>query len=342
MMNKIKINDFTKEQLKEWLQTLGEKPFRAKQIFSWIYRGAERFDEMTDLSKKLRQELKDQAEFSTLKILKVRKSKKDGTRKYLLELEDGNTIESVFMKYKYGNSICVSSQAGCRMGCAFCASGLNGLERNLTPGEMAGQILTVQRDTGETINHVVVMGTGEPFDNYENLLAFLKNIHDTDGLGLSLRNLTVSTCGLVPEIERFARELKQVNLAVSLHSADQKLRESMMPVSRAYPVDVLLAACRAYTENTGRRITFEYALVRGKTDTKDQIRLLADKLQGMLCHVNLIPLNEVKDIGLPGSGRKQALEIAAYLESRGVPATVRREMGADIEAACGQLRLGNQ
>ncbi len=342
MMNKIKINDFTKEQLKEWLQALGEKPFRAKQIFSWIYRGAERFDEMTDLSKKLRQELKDQAEFSTLKILKVRKSKKDGTRKYLLELEDGNTIESVFMKYKYGNSICVSSQAGCRMGCAFCASGLNGLERNLTPGEMAGQILTVQRDTGETINHVVVMGTGEPFDNYENLLAFLKNIHDTDGLGLSLRNLTVSTCGLVPEIERFARELKQVNLAVSLHSADQKLRESMMPVSRAYPVDVLLAACRAYTENTGRRITFEYALVRGKTDTKDQIRLLADKLQGMLCHVNLIPLNEVKDIGLPGSGRKQALEIAAYLESRGVPATVRREMGADIEAACGQLRLGNQ
>ncbi len=342
MMNKIKINDLTKEQLKEWLQTLGEKPFRAKQIFSWIYRGAESFEEMTDLSKKLRQELKDQAEFSTLKILKVRKSKKDGTRKYLLELEDGNTIESVFMKYKYGNSICVSSQAGCRMGCTFCASGLNGLERNLTPGEMAGQILTVQRDTGETINHVVVMGTGEPFDNYENLLAFLKNIHDRDGLGLSLRNLTVSTCGLIPKIEAFARDLKQVNLAVSLHSADQKLRESMMPVSSVYPVDSLILACRDYAEKTGRRITFEYALVRGKTDTKEQIRLLADKLQGMLCHVNLIPLNEVKDIGLPGSGRKQALEIAAYLESRGVPATVRREMGADIEAACGQLRLGNQ
>lgn len=336
----VNLKDLTIEQLKEFFLELGEKPFRAKQVFSWIYRGAQTFDEMTDLSKGLREKLKGAACLEPLTILRVQKSRTDGTRKYLFGLLDGNTIESVFMKYKYGNSICVSSQVGCRMGCRFCASGMNGLKRNLTPGEIADQILTVEQDTGEKINHVVVMGTGEPLDNYENLLTFIKNIHDKDGLGISLRNITVSTCGLIPKIKAFASDLKQVNLAVSLHSADDAVRESMMPINKSYPVDELLKACGAYAMETSRRITFEYALVKGKNDTKEQINLLACKLKGLLCHVNLIPLNEVAETGLCGSNKKQAQEIASYLESRGIPATVRRELGADIQAACGQLRLG--
>lgn len=336
------LRDMSIVQLKAFLEELGEKPFRAKQIFSWIYRGAQSFDEMTDLSKGLRKKLKEHAFLRQLEILRVQWSTKDGTRKYLFGLGDGNTIESVFMKYKYGNSICLSSQAGCRMGCEFCASGMDGLRRNLTPGEMAGQLLTAERDTGERINHIVVMGTGEPFDNYENLLAFIRNIHEKEGAGISLRNITVSTCGLIPRIRDFAKDMKQVNLAVSLHSADSALRESMMPVNKSFPVDQLLEACREYTEETGRRVTFEYALVKGKTDTKEQIRLLAEKLKGMLCHVNLIPLNEVAETGFCGSNRKRAAEIASYLESRGIPATVRRELGSDIQAACGQLRLGQR
>lgn len=338
-----KLADFrelTLEEMQDCLVQMGEKPFRAKQIFAWVYRGARSFDEMTDISKSLREKLDRQARLGQMRILKMQTSKKDGTRKYLLELEDGNTIESVFMKYQYGNSICVSSQAGCRMGCRFCASGMDGLKRNLTAGEIAGQILEAERDTGEPINHIVVMGTGEPFDNYENLLKFIRNIHRKEGKGISLRNITVSTCGLIPRMRDFARDQRQVNLAVSLHSADNGVREEMMPVNRRYPVEELLQACRDYTEETGRRITFEYALVRGKTDTDQQIRLLAGKLRGMLCHVNLIPLNEVKETGLWGSGRKRAREIAAFLEQQGIPATVRRELGADIQAACGQLRLG--
>jgi len=338
----INLRDLTIEELKGFLSELGEKPFRAKQIFSWIYKGVTDVDDMTDLSKALREKLKENARIGELDILKVQHSKKDGTRKYLLGLEDGNTIETVFMKYKYGNSICVSSQAGCRMGCKFCASGMDGLRRNLTAGEIAGEILTVEKDTGEKINHVVVMGTGEPFDNYDNLLKFINNIHEKDGLGISLRNITVSTCGLVPKIRQFAEDMKQVNLAISLHSADSATRETMMPVNKSYDVDLLLEECREYMKKTGRRITFEYALVKGKTDTKEQIDLLAVKLKGMLCHVNLIPLNEVEETGLKGSNRKQAAEIAVYLEKRGIPATVRRELGSDIQAACGQLRLGEK
>lgn len=337
---KINLKDLTLEEMKAFFLEQGEKAFRAKQVFSWIYRGAQSFEEMTDLSKALRQKLTEHACLDSLQIIRVQNSRKDGTRKYLFGLSDGNTIESVFMKYKYGNSICVSSQAGCRMGCRFCASGIGGLRRNLTPGEIADQILTIERDTGEKINHVVVMGTGEPFDNYDNLLAFLKNIHEKDGLNISLRNITVSTCGLVPKIWEFARDMRQVNLAVSLHSADNAVREEMMPVSRSYPVDGLLEACRAYTEETGRRITFEYALVEGKNDTKEQIDLLIRKIRGMLCHVNLIPLNKVTEAGLTGSNRRHAEGTAAYLEKHGIPATVRRELGSDIDAACGQLRLG--
>lgn len=337
---RLDFRDLTLKELQEALTEMGEKPFRAKQIFAWIYRGTESFEEMTDLSRSLREKLSKWAKLGKMQILEVQKSQSDGTRKYLLGLEDGNSIESVFMKYKYGNSICVSSQAGCRMGCAFCASGMDGLRRNLTPGEIVGQILTIEKDTGQEINHVVVMGTGEPFDNYENLRVFIKNLHQKEGKGLSLRNITVSTCGLIPEIQAFAKEQKQVNLAVSLHSADQKTRSQMMPISRKYPVDELLEVCRSYTETTRRRITFEYALVQDKTDTEQQICLLADKLQGMLCHVNLIPLNEIKENGFFGTNRGRAEKIALFLKNKGIPATVRRELGADIQAACGQLRLG--
>lgn len=337
---KTNLKDLTLEQMKDFFLDQGEKAFRARQVFSWIYRGASSFEDMTDLSKDLRQNLAKHAYLGTLQILRVQNSRKDGTRKYLLGLEDGNTIESVFMKYKYGNSICVSSQAGCRMGCRFCASGMDGLRRNLTPGEIADQILTIQKDTGETISRIVVMGTGEPFDNYNNLKAFIENVHQKEGLNISLRNITVSTCGIVPRIREFAEDLKQVNLAVSLHSADNQTREGMMPICRRYPVETLLEACRDYTQAAGRRITFEYALVKDKNDTKEQIDLLIKRLRGMLCHVNLIPLNQVTETGMAGSNRNHALQIAAYLEEHGIPATVRRELGADIDAACGQLRLG--
>lgn len=340
MEERINLLDFTLPQMQEVLSEMGEPSFRAKQIFSWLYKGTASFDEMTNLAKPLREKLKKKADIILPDILQVQKSRQDGTRKYLLGLADGNTIESVFMKYKYGNSICISSQAGCRMGCKFCASAIGGLKRNLTPGEFAGQILAIQKDTGENINHIVIMGTGEPFDNYDNLIAFLSNIHQKEGMNLSLRNITVSTCGLVPKIRNFMRDMKQVNLAISLHSADSSLRESMMPVNKQYPVDDLLQVCNEYTKETGRRITFEYALVRGRTDTKEQIRLLASRLRGMLCHVNLIPLNEVKETEFSGSSRRRAAEIAEYLESQGIPATIRRELGADIQAACGQLRLG--
>lgn len=340
MEKRIKLADLTLEEMKEVFTEMGEPPFRAKQVFSWIYKGAISFDQMTNLPESLRDKLKKTAVLHSLEILQMQESRQDGTRKYLFGLEDGNTIETVFMRYRYGNSVCISSQAGCKMGCRFCASAIGGLERNLTAGELAGQILEVQRDTGEPVNHIVVMGTGEPFDNYENLISFLSSVHRKEGLNLSLRNITVSTCGLVPEIRRFMKDRKQVNLAVSLHSADDATRESMMPINGRYPVKELLQACGDYTKETGRRITFEYALVKGKTDTPQQIRLLARKLKGMLCHVNLIPLNEVKETGYSGSERKQATEIAEFLKKHGIPATVRRELGADIEAACGQLRLG--
>lgn len=336
MMN---LKDLTQEELKQFFQEIGEKPFRGKQVFQWIYKGANSFEQMRNLPQNLREKLKEKATVKGLDILRVQKSKTDETRKYLFGLADGNSIESVFMKYKYGNSICVSSQAGCRMGCKFCASAIGGLHRNLTPGEMADQILSIQRDTGEVINHVVVMGTGEPFDNYDNLKKFIQLINTKEGLHIGMRNITVSTCGIVPQIERFAEDFNQVNLAISLHSADDKIRGKMMPVNKAYPVDALLDACRMYVQKTGRRVTFEYALVKDVNDTKEQIDLLAAKTKGMLCHINLIPLNQVKDTGFSGTNRRRAAEVAKYLEDRGLTVTVRRELGADIDAACGQLRL---
>ena len=285
----INLKDLQLQELEKFIKELGEPKFRAKQVFGWLYRdsaegpgGVTDFDQMTNVPKVLREKLKEQASLGILTPLQVQVSKLDGTRKYLFGLEDGNAIESVFMKYKYGNSICVSSQAGCRMGCRFCASGMDGLRRNLMPGEIIGQLLAAERDTGEKINHVVVMGTGEPFDNYENLSSFLRLLHAPEGLNLSYRNITVSTCGIVPGIKDFGVDFPQVNLAISLHAPNDEIRSSMMPVSRAYPMDQLLDACRDYTKKTSRRITFEYTLVKGVNDQPHHGEELAEKLRGML------------------------------------------------------------
>lgn len=339
MNEKADIKNMELAELTSFLTELGEKPFRAKQIYAWLYRGVREFSEMTDLSAALREKLELRAEIRSAEILRIQKSKKDGTRKYLFGLSDGNAVESVFMKYQYGNSVCVSSQAGCRMGCRFCASGINGLVRNLTAGEIADQIISIERDTGERIGNVVIMGTGEPLDNYQQLCRFLRMIHAKEGLNLSLRSITVSTCGLVPKIRQFAEDFPQVNLAISLHASNGVDRSRLMPVNDSYPMDELLAACRDHERKTGRRITFEYTLVKGVNDRRENAEELVAALKGTLCHVNLIPLNQVKETGLAGTDRKSAEQFREILERRGIPATVRRELGSDIDAACGQLRL---
>lgn len=341
-MTKKNLLGLTAGESKEFMQSMGEASFRGKQLFKWVNRGVKEFSEMTDFSLDLRKKLEENAYIGALEILDVQHDAADGTRKFLFGLEDGNAVESVFMKYKYGNSLCVSSQVGCKMGCKFCASALDGFVRNLTAGEMLDQIFSAEKNTGEKINHIVVMGMGEPFDNYENLSRFMKLLHDTDGKNMSYRNMTVSTSGIIPMIERFAEDFPQANLAISLHRAEDKGRSEIMPVNRIYPVDRLLKAAGAYAERTGRRVTFEYTLIKGENDRPEDILLLKEKLRGMLCHVNLIPLNKVEETGYTASSRKQAAEFARMLENSGIPATVRREMGADIDGACGQLRRRKQ
>ncbi len=337
-MDKRHLLELTEEEMKSFAREMGEAAFRGKQIFRWIWRGAEDFSQMTDLPAGLREKLDETACTGCLDVLDVQKDGKDGTRKFLFGLEDGNAVEGVFMKYKYGNSMCVSSQVGCKMGCKFCASALGGFVRNLTAGEMADQILSAEGYTAEKVNHVVVMGMGEPFDNYDNLARFLRLLHEPEGKNMSYRNMTVSTSGIVPVIEKFAGDFPQVNLAISLHRLTDSGRSSIMPVNRRYPVDELLEAAARYTEKTGRRVTFEYALIDGENDRDEDVELMTAKLKGMLCHVNLIPLNEVKETGLSGSSRRRAEEIAAILTRSGIPATVRRELGSEIDGACGQLR----
>ena len=338
-MEKQQLKDLTLEEMQKWIEDLGEKKFRALQIFRRIYEGVSSFDEMTELPKELRRRLEECAEICSLRQLQRQISKKDGTRKYLFQVNGGAAVESVFMKYRYGNTACLSSQAGCRMGCVFCASRADGLQRNLTAGEIVDQMLSMSRDTGERIGHIVVMGTGEPFDNYGELIRAIHILHDRNGPDISLRNITVSTCGLPAKILRFAREMPQVNLAVSLHAADDETRRRLMPVAAACSMKELLTVCAEYTELTRRRITFEYALIDGVNDTSADARRLAEKLRGMLCHVNLIPLNHVKESGFAGTARKKAEAFSSVLQERGIPVTIRRELGSDISAACGQLRL---
>lgn len=336
----INLKDLQLKELEELFIEMGEPAYRAKQIFAWLYKGVSDFDEMRNVPSKLRARL-EKAGFSTgtLKPEQVQVSGLDGTRKYLFRLSDGNAVESVFMRYKYGNTVCVSSQAGCRMGCRFCASTIGGLCRNLTAGEIAEQIIAAERETNEAVNHVVVMGTGEPFDNYENLSRFIRIINDKAGKNLGMRNITVSTCGIVPMIEKFGRDFPQVNLAISLHAPSDEIRSSMMPVNNRYPLKELIGACLRYTEATSRRVTFEYTLVKGVNDSPVHARQLAELLKGMLCHVNLIPLNKVEETGLETTPKEDAENFRALLEARRIPATVRRELGDDIDGACGQLRL---
>lgn len=341
-----KLLDMTIEELKEFASGMGEKPFRGKQIFLWLQRGVRSFDDMTDLSKDVRQKLQDgllRGEYAIggCSVADAQKDTLDGTIKFLMKMdsEQPEYVESVFMKYKYGNTLCVSSQIGCRMGCRFCASALGGFVRNLTAGEMLGQVLAAEQYTGEAINHIVVMGMGEPFDNYENVAGFLRLLHDKNGRNMSFRNMTVSTSGLIPGIRKFAEDFPQANLAISLHRLTDKGRSEIMPVNKKYPLDELLEAAREYTDATHRRITFEYTLIKGENDSQEDVKLMVKKLGGILCHVNLIPLNKVEETGFDGTSRQRAEEIAKALEKSGIAATVRRELGGEIDGACGQLRL---
>lgn len=336
---KVNLKNMNIVELGRFLESLEEQRYRADQIFRWLYRGVYAFSDMTNLSEELKRKLEETAYIDKLEVLRLQESKKDGTRKYLFGLRSGNAIESVFLKYKHGNSVCISSQAGCRMGCTFCASTIGGLAHNLSPSEMVDQIIAIEADTKETIGNVVVMGTGEPFENYDNLVKFLELVHAKQGLNLGLRSITVSTCGIIPKIEAFGKEYPQVNLAVSLHGSNDLIRGQLMPINKVYPLEELLSACRKHTEITGRRVTFEYALIQGVNDQDIHARELAGKLSKMLCHVNLIPLNPVSESSLTGTGRLVAENFRKILEAKGINATIRRDLGTDIDAACGQLRL---
>jgi 23S rRNA (adenine2503-C2)-methyltransferase len=338
-MGNIDIKSLPFEELTQYLVSAGEPKYRAKQLYEWMHvKLATSFEEMTNLPKSMRQKLSEQTDYVTLKQLEVQTSKEDGTQKYLFELTDGNTIESVRMKYHHGISVCISSQAGCRMGCKFCASTMDGLARSLTASEMLEQIYAIERYSNDRVSNIVVMGMGEPFDNYDNLLTFLHMISDEHGQNISQRNLTVSTCGLVPEIRRFADEKLSVTLALSLHASNQKTREEMMPIAKKYPIDEVLDACRYFFAQTKRRVTFEYSLAAGVNDTKEDAAALAGLIGDMNCHVNLIPINPVRGRSYSQSDRTHIQNFLSYLESAGINATVRREMGRDIDGACGQLR----
>lgn len=334
---------FSLPELESLILSMGEKKFRAKQIFGWLARGAASYDEMSNVPAGLRRDLAENGYYiGQPEVVTMQESKTDGTRKCLYEFSDGARVESVFMKYSYGNSICISTQVGCLMGCTFCASTMDGKQRDLTAGEMLGEVLKMKRVTGEDINHIVLMGMGEPLDNYEEVSKFLKLINSPEGVNLSLRNITLSTCGIIPGIYRFAEDFPQVNLAVSLHAPNDEIRRRTMPVARKYGYDDLMKACRDYTENTHRRITFEYALIRGVNDSPENAEELADHLKGWLTHVNLIPLNEVKGRDYRTAEGSSVLAFRKVLENRGVAVTVRRTLGSDIDAACGQLRASTE
>ncbi len=331
----------TLDEVKAFVRSLGEKDFRAAQLYGWMQKGAA-IEEMTNLPAAFRAKIAAEAEYRLPKIAEKYVSQKDGTVKYLFSLIDGECVESVFMRYDHGNTICVSSQAGCRMGCRFCASTLRGKVRDLTASEILGQVIAAERDTGERIGGVVMMGIGEPLDNYDNSVRFLRLVSCPEGLNIGLRHISLSTCGLVPGIRRLAEENLPITLSISLHASDDETRSALMPVNNAYPIRDLMAACRDYFAKTGRRVSFEYTLIGTKNDSLPQARALAKLLrEGMhaTCHVNLIMLNEVAETGLSGVARKNAEAFRDELCRLGVNATIRRRLGSDIDASCGQLRL---
>lgn len=325
--------------LEQWILENGEKKFRARQLYQWMHeKHVSSLEAMGNLPGSLKQKIGETCIFTVLEQVTCQVSSQDGTRKYLFRLADGNMVESVLMRYKHGNSVCISSQVGCRMGCRFCASTLDGLVRNLTPAEMLEQVYRISADTGERVSNVVVMGTGEPLDNYENLLVFLRMLTDENGLHISQRNVTVSTCGILPRMYELAEEDLQITLAVSLHASSQEKRKRLMPVANAYEIHDLIQACHDYFAATGRRITFEYSLVAGINDRPRDADELAQLLQGLPCHVNLIPVNPVKERNFTQPDRKAVLDFQKRLEKYRINVTIRREMGRDIDGACGQLR----
>ncbi|MGG0029430.1 23S rRNA (adenine(2503)-C(2))-methyltransferase RlmN [Bacillus safensis subsp. osmophilus] len=335
------IYSFEIHEMKEWLKEQGEKPFRAAQIFEWLYeKRVTSFDDMSNLSKDLREKLKDQFTITTLKTV-IKQTSQDGTIKFLFELHDGYTIETVLMRHEYGNSVCVTTQVGCRIGCTFCASTLGGLKRNLEAGEIVAQVLKVQQaldETDERVSSVVIMGIGEPFDNFDEMLAFLKIINHDNGLNIGARHITVSTSGIIPKIYQFADEQMQINFAVSLHAPNTEIRSRLMPINKAYKLPKLMEAIEYYIQKTGRRVSFEYGLFGGVNDQVHHAEELADLLKGIKCHVNLIPVNYVPERDYVRTPREQIFLFEKTLKERGVNVTIRREQGHDIDAACGQLR----
>ena len=326
-------------ELTEAMVQMGQPKFRGKQVYSWLHeKRVESFEEMSNLPAAFRQQLAQNYYINSLSIIRKLTSKIDGTQKYLLRLKDNNCVEAVLMKYKYGNSVCISTQVGCRMGCKFCASTLAGLVRSLEPSEMLDEIYTVTRDSGQRVSNVVLMGIGEPFDNYDNVMKFLHILSSPEGYNLSLRHLSLSTCGLVDRIYQLAEEKAGLTLSISLHAPNDEIRSQTMPINKRYPIDELLEACRYYFNKTGRRISFEYALIEGVNDEVRHANELADRLRGMSAHVNLIPVNPIKERGFKRGSRQRIEAFQKALEARGVNATIRRELGADINAACGQLR----
>ncbi len=340
-MDRINLKDFTYEELEHFFIDIGEKKFRAKQVYSWLQQGVINFEEMTNLSKTLRNQLKDICMISTIEIIEKYVSKIDGTIKYLLRLNDGNVIESVIMRYKHGNTICISTQVGCRMGCEFCASTIGGLVRHLSAGEILDQVIFIQKDLQERISNIVLMGIGEPLDNYDNVIKFLKNVNHPMGINIGSRHITLSTSGLVPKILALSKENMQITLSISLHASNNIVRDKIMPVNKSFPIEKILESCKIYIERTKRRITFEYAMISGVNDKVEDARELASKIKHLLCHVNLIPINKIEERVFDKSTNKAIQCFKRELEKKGISTTIRRELGGDINASCGQLRRKN-
>ena len=332
------LKSMTLPELGAVLKEMGQPSFRAKQVYTWLHKGVRSYEEMTNLPKALRDALAEQFPICPPQVVRRQESEKDGTIKYLWQLSDGNCVETVLMRYHYGNTVCISTEVGCRMGCAFCASTLGGLIRKLEPFEMLDQVLFTQVDSGLPVSHIVLMGIGEPLDNYENVLRFLELVNSEDGMNISMRHISLSTCGLVPKIDALAQEKLQLTLSVSLHAPNDQIRDAIMPVNRAYPTEELIGACRRYYEATGRRISFEYAMIDGINDSVENARELLRRMKGLPAHFNLIPLNHVEESPLKPSSKEAVARFQKCLTDGGIPATVRRTLGGDIDASCGQLR----
>ena len=332
------VKSMTLPELSQVLKDLGQPAFRAKQVYTWLHKGVRSYGQMTNLPKTLRDTLAQRYPICPPKVVRKQESQKDGTIKYLWELSDGNCVETVLMRYHYGNTVCISTEVGCRMGCAFCASTLGGLVRRLEPYEMLDQVLFTQVDSGLPVSHIVLMGIGEPLDNFDNVMRFLELVNSPEGMNISMRHISLSTCGLVPGIDKLAEKKLQLTLSVSLHAPTDVVRNTIMPVNKAYPTEELLQACRRYYEKTGRRISFEYAMIHGVNDTPEAAQTLLKRLKGLPAHMNLIPLNHVVESPLKPSTRQAVQTFQNILEEGGIPATVRRTLGSDIDASCGQLR----